>query len=426
MAFNFQLWEREHMLERLAGGRYFCGVCKRTWVRKPRTVCAGLPVYNFHARPADLLTFSQLRRLKRWPANRSEPDGAYFIRKSPYRRYLYSLEQSRPWRVPTLRQQEAIQKMRTGLIQHYTCQRCGYYDASQGKNKWATHVNRGWCGDCWEAWQYQGRQLQVYKRLADWVGKGEFIVLDSETTGLDFEEDEILELSIVHSSGVVLFNSLIKPTVFYRGRSFASGIHGIHYEDLVDAPTLEEVWPQIGAILRRYRRGIIYNSLFDTGMLESGAKRFGRRLPGVQWECLMHEVSFGWSSWSSYHEWYRYLSLDHACSIAHVKREGSHRALADCQAALFVLRELAGRHGHIEKLQPPKVKERALRPWRGSWWTAGRDAEAEREKEAFDPFLDANDLPGGGSAAPLPVGSAAPVAVSADFDFDPFLDSDDF
>lgn len=33
MAFNFQLWEREHTLERLAGGRYFCGVCKRTWAQ---------------------------------------------------------------------------------------------------------------------------------------------------------------------------------------------------------------------------------------------------------------------------------------------------------------------------------------------------------------------------------------------------------
>jgi DNA polymerase III epsilon subunit-like protein len=425
MAFNFQLWEREHKLVRLADNRYTCEVCKRGWVCKPRTFCPGLPVYDFHARPADLLTFTQLRRLKRWPADRSEPDGAYFIRKSPYRRYLYSLEQSRPWHVPTLRQQEAIEKMRAGLIQRYTCQRCEYYDKSHGKDKWATHVSRGWCAACWNRWNQEYRQREVCKRLHAFVGEGDYLILDSETTGLDFHLDEIVELTILHSSGTTLFSSLIRPTVFYKGRSLASGIHGLHYEDLESAPTLEEVWSQVSAILRRYRRCIIYNAVFDVSMLERGAKRFGQRVPGTKWECLMEEVTWGWGRWSEYHQSYTYVSLDGACWVANIKREQAHRAEADCRAMLAVVRELVSRHGHLVEVVPPKIKERAFRPWRGIWRTAARDAEAEREAAKFDPFLDADDLPGSGSAAPLPVGSATPVAASIDSDFDPFLDSDD-
>lgn len=424
MAFNFQFWEREHALERLAGGRYFCGVCKRTWVCKPRTVCAGLPVYNFHARPADLLTFSQLRRLKRWPADRSEPDGAYFIRKSPYRRYLYSLEQSRPWRVPSPHQQEAIQRMRAGLVQHYTCQRCGYYDKSHGKDKWATRMSRGWCAACWNKYHQEYRQREVCKRLHAFVedGAGEYLILDSETTGLDFNLDEIVELSILHSSGAMLFSSLIRPTNFYPGRYLASGIHGLHYEDLEHAPTLEEVWPQVRAILRRYRRCIIYNALFDVSMLEYGVKRFGQRVPSVKWECLMEEVTWGWGRWSTYHQSYTYVSLDGACGVAHVKREQAHRAEADCRATLAVLHELAAWHGHLVNVEPPRVKERVKRPRRGAdWWTEG--ADQKRREEEDDPFLVGNDHPG--SIIPLPVEDVAPVA-SMVSDFDPFLGSGGF
>jgi DNA polymerase III epsilon subunit-like protein len=423
MAFNFQLWEREHKLERLADKRYTCEVCRRVWARKPRTVCAGLPIYDFKARPADLLTFTQLRRLKRWPADRSEPDGAYFVRKSPYRRYLYSLEQSRPWRTPTPRQREAIQKMRVGLVQHYTCQRCGYYDKSHGKDKWATHVRRGWCAACWNKWNQEYRQREVCKRLHAFAEE-EYLILDSETTGLDFKVDEIVELSILHSSGVLLFSSLIRPTNFYPGRALASSIHGLHYEDLEHAPTLEEVWPQVSALLRRYRRCIIYNAVFDVSMLESGAKRFGKRVPSVKWECLMEEVTWGWGGWSEYHQSYSYVSLDGACWVAHVKREQAHRAAADCRATLAVTRELVSRHGHLVEMVPPKIKEPRYRPWRGNWWTAGRDAEEEREASAFDPFLDADDFPGSGSAAPLPVGNVVSVAAGVDSDFDPFLDLD--
>lgn len=200
MAFDFALWERAHILVKQPGGRYACEVCRRSWSRKPRTYCVGLPVYDFNARPPDLLTYTQLRRLKRWPADRGEPDGAYFVRKSPYRRYLYSLAASRSWRVPTERQREAIAKMRIGLVEHYTCQRCGWYDSSHGKDRYASRLYDGWCRDCWQEYHQRQRQIEVCRRLAEWAADPGYVIVGCESTGLDYQLDEIVELSIIHSS----------------------------------------------------------------------------------------------------------------------------------------------------------------------------------------------------------------------------------
>lgn len=75
-------------------------------------------------------------------------------------------------------------------------------------------------------------------------------MLDSETTGLG-DEDEVIELALVHSSGTVLFSSLIRPQDPQRA-DLATHIHGITRQMLLDAPSLPEIWPTICAILRRY------------------------------------------------------------------------------------------------------------------------------------------------------------------------------
>ncbi len=394
--FDFSLWERDHVLARQPGGRYTCEVCRRSWMRRPKTYCAGVPVYDFNARPPDLKTYTQLRRLKRWPADRAQPDGAYFVRKSPYRRYLYSLAASRPWRVPTLRQQEAIAKMRVGLVEHYTCKRCGWYDASQGKDRYASRLYDGWCGACWQEYHQRQRQIEVCRRLATWASDPGFVIFDCETSGLDYQLDEVLELSIIHSSGAVLFHSLVRPHTFYRGRSLATHIHGLTYEDLESAPQLADVWPQVVAILRRYRRVIAFNAEFDSIMLERSARRYNLRVPRLTWVCLMQEVSWAWGRWSEWHQSYSYISLKGACSLLGVERsDQAHRALGDCQAARAVLYALVTKDGHIDLEAPPAHVPARVRG-RVRWTTAESRQPvlvSADGGDAFDPFLDSDDLP---------------------------------
>jgi DNA polymerase III epsilon subunit-like protein len=353
-------YERAHDLARQEDGRWTCPHCRLTWRRKPRTFCAGVPVYRYGQWPEDLYTHTQLRCMKRWPRDREQPDGAYFLRKSPYRRWLYSLADSRPWRVPTPRQVEAIARMRAGLVARYTCQRCGYYDKSHGKSKHVQHVRNGWCDSCWDKYQSVARR----KEVCSWARKyldapSGFVVIDSETTGLHRGLDEIIELAIVHSSGTVLFNSLIQPENLAERNFLATDIHGITREDLENAPRLPEVWPTIRAVLRHWPRVLVYNASFDHTMLESTALRYGYRVPGAPygqlWECLMHQCARYGGIWSSYHGGWSYWTLDGISSLLGVERQGDrHRALSDALVALDVVRALAHQDGTLVLESPPE------------------------------------------------------------------------
>ncbi|GCF10904.1 3'-5' exonuclease [Dictyobacter arantiisoli] len=349
-------YERAHEVSRLEGGRFYCSLCRLTWQRAPKTFCAGVPVYRYGAWPEQLYTYTQLRRdLHMRPLDREQPQGAYFLRKSPYRRWLYSVEQSVPRRrMESPRQQEAVRKMRAGLVQRYTCQRCGYYDESHGKQKYAREMSRGWCEDCRA--DYERHELKLEQRA--WAQKyreqGAFVVLDSETTGLD-RDDEVIELGIVDGqTGAVLFNSLIQPQDINR-YSLATHIHGISRDMLKEAPRFPEVWPAIQEILRNYERVLVYNAVFDYGMLEATAKRYGYDLPGAygNWECLMHQYARYNGYWSNYWHGYGWCKLDDACRAMEVTSDGaSHRALGDTVRALGVLNAMSDKEVMWEGEKP--------------------------------------------------------------------------
>ena len=71
----------------------------------------------------------------------------------------------------------------------------------------------------------------------------ELIVLDIETTGVDFTHDDIIEISAVKLIGnevVDKFTTLIKPTMAKLGPT-VSTLTGINPDDLKVAPVLAEV-----------------------------------------------------------------------------------------------------------------------------------------------------------------------------------------
>ena len=74
--------------------------------------------------------------------------------------------------------------------------------------------------------------------------ENKYIVLDTETTGLNAAEDEILQVSIIDNEGAVLFDSYIKPTQHTEWAE-AERIHHITPEMVADAPTIAEVMPEI-------------------------------------------------------------------------------------------------------------------------------------------------------------------------------------
>jgi DNA polymerase III epsilon subunit-like protein len=276
---------------------------------------------------------------------RAEPDGYYPLVKSPYHRYLYDIAKATPRRTPTEKQREAIEKMRAALIQTHTCQGCGFYDTSHDRSR--SRLLQNYCAACRRAIRHCERQAEVCAWAKVYLEQGNFVVLDSETTGLSPAHDDIIELALVHASGSVLFSSLIQLQDPARP-DLAAHIHGITGEMLASAPRFPELWPTIAAILRRFRHVLVYNADFDRPLLAATASRYGLRVPGVTWTCLMEQYAVYHGAWSNYDRSYTWQSLTTACDCLGITVPGeSHHATADALAALSVLHALAMRDGHI-------------------------------------------------------------------------------
>ncbi|MCA9860760.1 MAG: 3'-5' exonuclease, partial [Thermomicrobiales bacterium] len=78
------------------------------------------------------------------------------------------------------------------------------------------------------------------------VGDPDAVYLDTETTGLG-SSARICDIAIVAQDGTVLFDSLINPGEPIP--AVATKVHGINDDMVADAPTWEDVAPDIGDLI---------------------------------------------------------------------------------------------------------------------------------------------------------------------------------
>ena len=99
------------------------------------------------------------------------------------------------------------------------------------------------------------------------------VVVDVETTGIDYTREKIIEFAgvkLINGKVKEKFETLINPHQHIRKSSQA--VHGISEEDLIDAPEEEEIYPEIfkfieGATL------VAHNAIFDFSFLNRASKR---------------------------------------------------------------------------------------------------------------------------------------------------------
>ena len=95
------------------------------------------------------------------------------------------------------------------------------------------------------------------------------VYLDTETTGL-FGDVRIVEVAIVDHLGRPLVDTLVNPGIPIPWQ--ASGVHGIHDEDVAGHQSLSQLMPQVNAAVRD-RRVVIYNAAYDQRLFPCGLRQ---------------------------------------------------------------------------------------------------------------------------------------------------------
>lgn len=158
------------------------------------------------------------------------------------------------------------------------------------------------------------------------------VIVDLETTGFVSPTVEIVEIAVIDSQAKVLLHTLVKPQ---RAIPIgASAVHGIYAEHVQDAPTFDQVYDQLKAVLDE-RHGIAYNHNFEQGILNSVCVQHGQPLLKVEWFCAMR-------GYQAFRRDRHFSKLTDACLREGVKVENAHRALGDCLMTLSLLNKIAG------------------------------------------------------------------------------------
>lgn len=185
--------------------------------------------------------------------------------------------------------------------------------------------------------------------------ENKYIVLDTETTGLNATEDELLQVSIIDNEGTVLFDSYIRPTQHTEWAE-AERVNHITPEMVADAPTIAEVMPEINDILKRYDKIVGYNVRFDADFLKNNGAEFADNTNFVD---SMKIFSLYFSADNKRCKLTE--AADYFCYDWSEHKE-AHNSLGDCFATLYVYKKLTTDTMTIERVIDGKRVDIELTP----------------------------------------------------------------
>lgn len=163
------------------------------------------------------------------------------------------------------------------------------------------------------------------------------IVIDTETTGLNADTDELLQVSIIDSQGNTLFNSYIKP-LFTENWDGAMAVNHITPEMVANAPNIIEVKQEINKIINSANVIVGYNTDFDLSFLSAvGIENSKATVIDVMQDFadIYGEWSdkYGCNKWQKLTKCTEYYGYDW-------ENDTAHDSLADCRATLYCYKKM--------------------------------------------------------------------------------------
>lgn len=169
------------------------------------------------------------------------------------------------------------------------------------------------------------------------------LVLDTETTGIGADA-EIVEIAVLDSDGQTMLNTLIRPTLAIPEE--ATAVHGITNEEVASCRAFDAIIEPLADLLEG-RHLVIYNVDFDMKMMNQSLRARRAAIPDwralqVQpFDAMIHYAEWygeknDWNSW----KWQKLSDAAEQCGIE--PPPDLHRARADCELTLRVMRHMGG------------------------------------------------------------------------------------
>lgn len=176
-----------------------------------------------------------------------------------------------------------------------------------------------------------------FERIKEAVAAKNFVVLDTETTGLGYT-DEIIEIAIIDHNGKVLMDNRIEPSKPIPADAIA--IHGITNEDVAGCPRFSDLLTLIKGHLAG-KDVIVYNANYDRKLLHQSAEQAGLEKTNWKafsnWSCAMLAFAPIFGEWNDYRGNYKWQRLSTAAGYYNIEVNAAHSALGDCLMTLAVI-----------------------------------------------------------------------------------------